>query len=126
MKKKQTAKKTSAAKKRADLRSTLAARVDAGETGSEPAKRSIERQRSAKPKAPTAVGGGKSVGIFFQPLDLETLRKLRRRALVDSDLETNQSQLLRAGLLALDELPSAQVADLLKRVQALDGRKRSQ
>ncbi|MFT5468640.1 MAG: hypothetical protein ACI8UO_003751 [Verrucomicrobiales bacterium] len=74
----------------------------------------------------TLLGGakGKPRGVYLQEEDVTAIRKLRAR-LLDLDMDANQSQVLRAGLLVLGKLPADEVGELVEQVKAKDGRRRS-
>jgi len=93
-------------KKNDELLDRLAKAAVTGPAGKDQAKRAIEeKQRRAKRKkaAPAAEGQGRSASIFRYPDDDRLILHLQSE-LADRGIRANDSQIIRAGLRALDQM----------------------
>jgi hypothetical protein len=96
-----------------------------GNAGVEQAKVATEqkKRREKREKAAPAKGAGRSVSTFRYPEDDRLILHLVGE-MAAKGIRANDSQILRAGLLALDKLPLKDAVDLVKTAGENDKRKK--
>lgn len=108
-----------------DLLEQLRQTTEKGSAGIDQAKLASEQKgrREKREKAPTASGAGRSVSIFRYPEDDKVILHLVGE-MAEKGIRVNDSQILRAGLRALDALPLDRAADLIAAAAENDKRRK--
>lgn len=112
--------------KNKDLLEQLKQTTAKGGAGIEQAKVATEQKerRAKRKKAPPAKGAGRSVSTFRYPEDDRMILHLIGE-MAAKGIRANDSQILRAGLMALDQLPLNAAVDLVTAASDNDKRRKS-
>ena len=95
-----------------------------GNAGMEPLKRSITRkERAEKAQGRSVEGKARSTSFSITPADDAILTHLSAE-MAGEGIRVRDSHLMRAGLIALDELPVGDLVELVNRARAADGRRK--
>jgi hypothetical protein len=111
--------------KNKDLLEQLRQTTEKGSAGIDQAKLATEQKgrREKREKAPSAAGAGRSVSIFRYPDDDRLILHLVGE-MAEKGIRVNDSQIIRAGLRALDALPLDKAADLITAAAENDKRRK--
>jgi len=111
--------------KNEDLLAKLKQTTAQGGAGVEQAKTATEQKqrRKKREKAKPVEGGGRSASIFRYPDDDRLVLHLMAE-LAEKGIRASDSQILRAGLRALDQLPLTKAADLVQAASENDKRRK--
>lgn len=116
--------------KNADLLAQLGKAATEGTAGKAQAERATSKKpsppatKAPKKKTPTKTGiMGKPVSTYLHDTEIASLLSLVGK-LATNGTEANRTHLVRAGILALNSLPEAEVAQLVEEVKSTDGRRK--